>query len=489
MSVSIPVTVTRNSLTIKECPPELADALAYVRNRISFERGDLKSTPERVSYIQYEAQTKICRTYPNALHLIQTAGHKLGLNLEVKDQRLRPPLDLNRINKEDYPGASYHVLDAVAKAAASGVILQPDGETRPILCGLVRMLPLHFKILVTTDDPNAANQVHEALTQALSEERIGLHLKPRSARARIMVTHLDALKDFVQGDLAYSGYALRDFDAWICDEVHRLSVPNRISFLNQFRPVYAWGLTATPARADNSHQLISVIFGPALGGKVGQETLGLQTANVEMDSFSTRVFVFPLAARQPIADDLSLHDKVRIAYLKNPALGVTLRGIDASLAGNARVMVLVDSLRLAIILSKDLPHYMFVHGRQDPEHRQEMLEKLCAGEIRRILVAEIDTERFDLPEADYVIDCRWSPNLATPYAKRTARSSDGRLRANHLMLLCLASEQLFNDGIGKLQKMSALGWQVTYMFGRDLVDKLPFAWAPLLSELGTFPEA
>ena len=37
MSDSIPVTVTRSSLTIKECPPELADALVYVRQNVSFD--------------------------------------------------------------------------------------------------------------------------------------------------------------------------------------------------------------------------------------------------------------------------------------------------------------------------------------------------------------------------------------------------------------------------------------------------------------------
>ena len=488
MSAPVPVTVTRSSLTIKECPPELADALAYVRNCISFEQGDLKSAPERVSYVHYELQTRVCRTYPNALHLVQTAAQKLRLDLEIEDQRLRPPLDLNRINKADYPRVVYQVLEAVAQATASGVILEPAGEATAIVCGLVRMLPLHFKVLVTTDDQSAANQIHESLTQALPEGPIGLHIKLRSARARIMVTPLDALKDFVQGDLAYTGYALRDFDAWICDEAHRLPVPNRIPFLNQFRPVYAWGLTATPVRADNSHQLLSVVFGPTLCGKDGQDTLGLETAHGQMGSVSTRVFVFPLPASLTIADDLSLHDKVRIAYLKNPALGATLQGIDASLAETDRVMILLDSLRLGIILRKQLPQYVFVHGGQSTARRQRVSEKVSTGEVHRVLVADTGTQRFDLPEVDYVIDCRLASNLATPYAKGTPRSSEGRPCVNYLLLLCLASEQLFNDGVSKLQKMAAQGWQVNYMFSREIAGQLSFAQAPLLPELGTFPE-
>src|SRR6266516_7043762 len=345
MKVSIPVTVTRNALTIKECPSELADALAFMRNGISFEGGDLKNTPERVSYVQCEGETKVCRTYPNALHLVQTAAQRFGLDLEIKDQRLRPSLDFNRINRADYPGDVYQLLEAVAQSASSGIILVPaGGERTAIVCGLVRTLPRHFKILVTTDGQSAASQIHESLAHALPEERIGLHLKLIPAGARTMVAHLDALKDFVQGDLAYSGYALRDFDAWICDEAHRLPEPNRLPFLGQFRPVYAWGLTTTPIRADNSHQLLSVVFGPTLGSRTVENP---HTANDRMGN--VRAFVFPLPAPQPIADDLPLHHKVRIAYLKNPALSTTLRGIDASLPDTARVMVLLDSLRLGII--------------------------------------------------------------------------------------------------------------------------------------------
>jgi superfamily II DNA or RNA helicase len=479
MSVRVPVTVTRSALTIKECPPELADALAFMRNSISFEGGDLNNTPERVSYAQYEAQTKLCRTYPNALHLVQAAAQKLGVVLEIRDQRLRPSLDLNGINRADYPMDVYQLLEAVAQSASSGVILVPTGEERTaIVCGLARMLPRHFKVLVTTDDQSAVSQIHESLAQALAGEKIGLHVERKSAQARIMVTHLDALKDFVQGDLAHSGYALREFDAWICDEAHRLPEPSRLPFLNQFRPAYAWALTATPLRADNSHQLLSVIFGPSLC-KGNEETFDLQSANGQTQSVPTRAFVFPLPIHQPIAEGLALHDKVRIAYLKNPALGATLRGIDASLPETARIMVLVDSLRLGIILHKQLPHYVFLHSRQSPEHRQNAFGKLHAGEVHRVML-HVYAGPLDLPEVDYLIDCTLS-------GTRRA-SADGGQHASHLMLLCLGSERFFNDGLAKLQKMNALGWQVTYMFDRKLIEHLPFAQAPLLPELGAFPK-
>jgi hypothetical protein len=428
MKVSIPVTVTRNALTIKECPLELADGLAFMRNGISFEGGDLKNTPERVSYVQYEGETKVCRTYPNALHLVQTAAQRLDLNLEIQDQRLRPSLDLTCINRAaDYPGDVYQLLEAVAQSASSGLILVPTGGERTAIgCGLVRMLPRHFKILVTTDGQNAASQIHESLAHALPEERIGLHLKLRPAGARIMVTHLDALKDFVQGDLAYSGYALRDFDAWICDEAHRLPEPNRLPFLGQFRPVYAWS-HHSPIRADNSHQLLSVVFGPTLGSRdCGKSHTKRPNGNV-------RAFVFPLPAPQPIVDDLPLHDKVRIAYLKNPALGATLRGIDASLPDTARVMVLLDSLRLGIILRKQLPHYVFLHSRQSPERRQRAFDKLHAGELRRVLV-HICAERIDLPEVDYRIDCTLASNLIGTGARRELVGGKATRQPSHAPL-------------------------------------------------------
>jgi hypothetical protein len=372
----------------------------------------------------------------------------------------------------------------VARSASSGLIIVPVRCNRAaIVCGLVRLLPQHFKILISSGDPISAMQIHASLSQALADEKLGLHVRHQSVRARIMVTHLDVLKDFARGDLAYSGYALRDFDVWICDEAHRVPEPDRLALLNQFRTVYSWGLTATPVRADNSHQLLSVIFGPTLCS-LSRETFAFQTANSQPTSAATRAFVFPLPAPS-IAEDLRLHEKVRIAYLKNPALGATLRGIDDNLPKTAKVIVLVNSIRLGIILRKQLPDYLFLDSGQSAERWRNVFDKVRTGEIRRVLV-HTRTDRIELPEADYLIDCTFAPNVNVGSANRT--SADEGRHASQVMLLCLACEQFFNDGIAKLQKMNALEWQVTYMFDRKLVEHLSFAHAPLLPELGTFPE-
>ncbi len=483
--MNIPVTVTRSALTVKECPPELADALAFVRTSISFATGDLERVPERVSYAQYDALARLCRTYPNALHLVHAAAQKLGLSLEVQDQRLRPSLDFDRVHRTDCPGDVYPLLETVAQSRSSGLLLvSADGDRTAVVCGLVRLLPEHFKILIAGSDQIAASQIRQSLARTLTGEKIGVHVRSTSARARIMVTCLDALKDFVQGDLAYSGYALRDFDAWICDEAHRLPESNRLAFLNQFRTVYSWGLTATPVRADNSHQLLSVIFGPVFCPH-GREAFPFQAANSQPASASTRAFVFPLPASS-IAENVPPRARERSAYLQNPALSATLRGIDVSLPETARVMVVVDSLRLAIILGRQLPRYLFLDSRQGPEQRHNALAKLRAGQIQRVII-HICSNRTDLPEVDYLIDCTFASNLIGGSARPTL--SEGRRHTNHLMLLCLGCEQFFNEGIAKLEKMNALEWQVTYMFDRKLVEHLPFAKAPLLPELGTFPES
>jgi superfamily II DNA or RNA helicase len=491
MSDSIPVTVTRSSLTIKECPPELADALAYVRQNVSFDQGNFRTTPERVSYAHYEAQTRTCRTYPNALHLVEAAARGLRLALEINDQRLRPPLDLSRVNQAEYPAVCYQALETVAQARSSGIVVAPAGAgTTLLVCGLVRMLPRHFKVLVTADEKTVAQQIHAALAEALSEEKIGIHMPRRSERGRIMVTHLDALKDFVQGDLAYGGYALREFDAWICDEVHRLPVPGRIPFLNQFRPTYCWGLTATPVRADNSHELNSVVFGPALLAKSADGTLEIQAGAGKKGIVPLRVFVFPLLTPRPLAEGLSLYELTRAAYLKNPALGATLQGIHSRLPEAAKVLVCADTVRLGIILRGQLPQYTLVHRRQSPEYRQDVLQRLRAGELRRVLCADLGSEGIDVPDLDYVIDCSGKPwpSLMMQSAGRATCNAPGQRHGRYLMLLCLGSRHLFNLGVSKLQNLNRRGWEVSYMFPREVADNLPFEAAPLLPELGTFPE-
>lgn len=322
MSPPIPTMISRSSLTLRECPPELATELAYVRQDIAFEAGNFKSTPVKVSYVHYDHRTHVCRTYPNALHLIQKTAEQLGLELSVIDQRIRPQLDLGLLDKGEFRTVCFRALEAVTRANSSGLIVTPTGPDKTsILCGLVRLLPRHYKVLVTTEDKSVVNQIHGAFTRAVRDETIGIHNKPISNPARIIVTDLDALKDFTQGELAYSGYALREFDAWICDEVHRLPEPSRVPLLNQFRTVFSWGLTATPDRADNSHQLNSVIFGPTLFLAGHAEMLELLQRRGESGITPVKALVFPLPAERPIPEDWPLHAKMRAAYLKNPKLG------------------------------------------------------------------------------------------------------------------------------------------------------------------------
>jgi Type III restriction enzyme, res subunit len=265
MSPPIPTTISRSSLTLRECPPELAADLAYSRQDIAFEVGHWKCTTVKVSYAHYEPWTRVCRTYPNALHLVQKKAEQLGLELRIIDQRIRPQLDLGLLDRGEVPTVCFRALEAVARTQSSGLIVTPTGADKTsILCGLICLLPMHHKVLVTTEEKPVVNLIHKVLTKVLRGETIGIHNKPVSNPARIIVTDMEALKDFTQGELAYSGYALREFDTWICDEVHRLPEPSRVRLLNQFRTVFSWGLTATPERADNSHQLNRVIFGPTL---------------------------------------------------------------------------------------------------------------------------------------------------------------------------------------------------------------------------------
>lgn len=469
MNAPLPVTVTRNALTIRNCPPELADMLVFIRQGLLFQHDQLQQTPERVSYAQYETPTKICHTYPNALHLVERGAGRLGLKLEVNDQRLRPPLAPPPLE------AAEPLLEMVARTASSGLLIVSAERRSAILQGLVRMLPAHFKVLITTDDPATASQIHATLSQACPEEKIGLHNGAGFVRGRIMVTPLEALKDFVQGDLAHSGYGLRDFDAWICDEAHRLPSPGRLSFLSQFRPVYAWGLTATPHRTDNSHQLLAVVFGPTLG-QDSQGFVDAQSFNSPEERVPAQVYIFPLPTPTAVPEHLPVHTQVRLAYLNNPALGATLRGIDANLPPTAKVAVLVDSKRLGVCLRKQLPHYALMHRRPRCKRETPALPD-------RVLIVGAASPPMALPANAYVIDCRLAANWVAADARE---GSAIERRPGQILFLCLGSERFFNEGIARLQQINALGWQVNYMFGRELGARLPFEHAPLLPELGTF---
>jgi superfamily II DNA or RNA helicase len=307
---------------------------------------------------------------------------------------------------------------------------------------------------------------------------------------RITVTHLDALKDFTQGVIAYSGYDLRSFDCWICDEVHRLPVPSRLQFLPLFRPVYSWGLTATPERADNSHTLNEVVFGPVLFSSNHKETPDLRAKTGEKGIVPFKVMVFPLATDEPVPDDLPLFSKVRKVYLKNPKMQHLLVGILSSIPDfdTAKLMIFVDTRRLGLLISKWTPGFTFVHGLHSLDYRRNVLDKFKAGEQTKIICADIWSEGIDVPDLAYVIDCsaKLSPNRIIQRAGRAAPSAGNKASGYYIMLISTTSPQLFNQGITKLKGLNDLGLEIQFLFDREYARALPFEQAPLLAELGQF---
>jgi hypothetical protein len=459
------VTVTRGALTIKECPAELATALVVSCTRVSFADGTRQTTSEFLAYAHYDVQSRLCRTYPNALGLVRRAAEKLGLELRIQEQRLQPPLNPKSI-QSDIIEEIRDLLAEVVQAQSSGILLvRPQTETAAIIDGLVRLVPKHFKILVTMGDGQAAHRLLPSLSQSLGE-RPGIHVRPLEARARIMISCHAQLQDFAQGDLAYSGYALRDFDVWIADEAHRLADPACFPLIGQLRTVYSWGLTAHPNRADDSHRLMEVVFGPRLTTTAPAE---IKTADLGL-----RLFVFPLVPAQPLAPKLAAARKIRAAYLQNPLLIATFKGIDTNLPEKAKVLFLLDSVRLMLQLRAQLPHYDFLDGRTSSIGLKDLDQRLESVDSKRILVMLSRGQRIKLPRADYVID----GTVATPLRP---------VHSNLIMVLCLGDEQLFEAGIAKINQWSVTDRPVNYMFERELVDFLPFSKAPLVAELGTFP--
>jgi superfamily II DNA or RNA helicase len=487
---AVDVRVTRSSLSITNCPKELAEMLRYTRLDIKLSEGNFVSQPLLVSYAAYDDRKRVCRTYPNALHFVRQHAQALGCSLSLNDQRVLPELDPGKLDKNQFRSVCFSALEAVAKARSSGLILGPTGIGKTsIICGLLQMLPKDFKVLVTTEDRNVARQIYKAIAAAIPGEKIGLHCKPNSDIQRITVTHLDALKDFTQGEIAYSGYDLKGFDCWICDEVHRLPVPSRTQFLSQFRPVYAWGLTATHDRADNSHVLNEVVFGPVLFSISHREAIAVQEQSNEAGIAPLKVMVFPLTTEQPVSEELPLFSKIRKVYLKNPNIHGLLLGIMQQITGNnptAKVLIFVDTRALGFQIKKWMPGITFVHGNQSVEHRQQILDKLKEGEITHVVCTDIWSEGIDVPDLAYVVDCsaKVSPTRVVQRGGRAARSSDNKASGCYIMLLCCSSLHLFNQGVSKLRNISSLGWEVNYLFSRDYIKSLPFDKAPLLVELG-----
>lgn len=469
----IHVRITRSALTIQNCPEALAQQLTYTHYKTAWDNGSLQTIPSAVAWAQFDTRTRTVLTYPNALHLVHEKGRQLALELTVDDERTFPTLNFGVVKPED--SDCYRALQAVAQANRSGLIVGLTGRVKTsAICELIRMLPDHFKVLVTTEGKSV--DLLATLRQRLGEP-IRIVGQPRSESARVVLADLDELSRFTQGDMAYTGCALRDFDAWICDEVHRLPTETRRPLISQFRTVYSWGLTATPQRNDNAHELNQVYFGPTLFA-IGNSMEVRPTA--EAATAPMRIHVFPLYTEQPVPKDASRCRQIRLAYLTNPKLALILRGLDDAIPHGQKALVFADTFRLAVLVKKALPHFTLVHGKTPAPLRRQALGRFKAGRISRLIATDTDS----LGATDYMIDCSasFSPNLVAQHARKQGC-------AHYVVFLCTATEQLFNHGIAKLQNLEKQGCIPAFMFPRSYADQIPYAKAPLLVELGWFPDA
>ena len=493
---SLALRVTRSSLTISDCPLALAQSLAYVHSDSQYVNGNFHSRSFLVPYHSFEpcpenADTGKCFTYPNALHHVKRWAQENGYKLVLEDQRVRPILDISKVDKSKYRSTCYQALTQVVAAQDSGQIIGPTGMGKTsIIFGLIDLLPKNpdFKILVSTEEKDVANQIYKKLKEFFPQESIGIVNRPHRDPGRIMVINQDALKDLSQGELAAMGYGLKDYSAWICDEVHRLPVKSRIPLISNLRPAFSWGLTATPKRSDNAHELNGAYFGRVLFEMSHSDVIEVQKKTRELGIVPIKVSVFPLPTDQEIPEALSWYEKTKRAYLKNSKLPILIRGIDQLLPAEDKVLLFADTIRLSIILRKILPTYQLVNGKMPSEMRQEKLAQFRSGETKRIIATDVWSEGVDVPDLAHVIDCscKVSPNLLTQRAGRAARSADNKAYGHYIMLLCLSSEHLFNQAITKLEHFNRLHWDVSFYFPESIIQQSSFSRAPILIELGKF---
>ncbi len=198
------------------------------------------------------------------------------------------------------------------------------------------------------------------------------------------------------------------FDYILIDEVHRAGAASYANVINYFQPKFLLGMTATPERSDD----VSIF--ELFDFNVPYE-IRLNRA-LELDMLAP--FHYYGVTDITFEDGLTTTDTTPLSRLVAPErvrhvisaletygqAGVAPRGL-IFCSRNEEARLLADELNLSELRGKRL-RTAALSGSDSIEHREQVVEKLEAGQLDYILSVDIFNEGVDIPSVNQVVMLR-----------------------------------------------------------------------------------
>lgn len=467
------LTPMRNCLLLQPCDEHVARLLHINRIELVYQNGKYQPIQQQVQFHHYDPQKQIIRTPamsgPFVQQLLQQ--HQYECVWTTPQPPNRPQLNPDNLNPQQFRPVCANILRDLGNNPRSGIIVGATGMGKTsIIAGLLKMLPQSFNVLITTENRNVCLQLYQAIRPYMEKE-IGLYIPPDIIPGRCLVVNNHALQKLTSGIQHPSIPQLDQFDAWICDEVHRFITPSRYQLTQYLKPWYSWGLTATHERSDQAHLLNEIIFGPVLYRYNHKDILETQQNHGLLPVYAQ---VHLLESNETVTQDTPLHVRHRRLYLYNESLEVLLTSlVENRLTQNPNecILLFVDTLRQGIIYRNwlDKWNFVFVHGRQPHALRENWLRKFKEGKHTRFIATDIWAEGINVPELQCVIDLssKYSPARVLQRGGRAARQNNVKTHADYVFFLPTTPTSLLETHIQKIKYLHNMGWDIRFCFSRN----------------------
>lgn len=247
----------------------------------------------------------------------------------------------------------------------------------------------------------------------------------------------------------------KQFDYIIIDEVHRSGAESYRRIIDHFRPEFLLGLTATPERTDgfNVYELFNhnVPFEIRLGDALESRML------VPFDYYG--VSDYESMSGYTISDDSTVDEKVARERVEHLVRVLE----DYCFPSGTKGLIFCSSNKEATRLAEELNRYTLygkplrvvaLSGADSIQRREEIVDKLQAGDIDFIITVDIFNEGIDIPDVNVIMMLRSTQSsiiftqqlgrgLRKAKSKETLRVIDviGNYANNYLIPIALTGDR------------------------------------------------
>ena len=348
-------------------------------------------TPRYVYCFEHDdTQIRVPRGLLDSVRRTLSSAH-IGVSIvnEIEDARAITPTFSGALNPDQ------HAAVAAMQQHETGVLVAPPGSGKTVMaCATIAERGVSTAIIVNRAE--LATQWRERLTEFLDIDPKLIGQLGAGRRKRTGIIDIIMLQSIARKDTDPS--LLNDYGYVIVDECHALGAPSTEAAVRQIKVRYWLGLTATPYRADQMDDIITMQCGPVRHTIVGTVESDRELV-VHDTEFTTKEWGADGPSIQAMYGELA-SDEMRNKGIANDIHDAYREGRTCLALTNR-----VEHVETLATLLRPLNVRVFVlHGQLGARERLAVRAKISATNSQTpfVLIAtdKVAGEGFDLPQLD-----------------------------------------------------------------------------------------